>query len=375
MWNQITIDAVQACSSRPLFTVDHAVDRLEEMTGALTGLSDSQGQNPVRAFNDIYLQITKRTRDNIKLGVYADAAFMKILGVEFAKLYIRALNDWTRGAPVPAAWKQLFVLEHDGQRHTDFEGALLGVNAHINRDLTYALLYAAYRARKTQDWRCRRNDYGLVNDVFIEELDPIVNGLIESLANKPWKFMWKFVDACLGGLDEKMMFQAIVQFRSRAWKRAEDFWAAAPAFKPPATFERSRFSACVASMVLHSHTFDRGPFTLLGVDETASSPQSHRLLTDLETALPTAGEILVGSDFLSVHYSETTVKVTSPNRRIGGQWEAKPEDLYTLFGSRWLDKTLTAEPRSTFDTETLARTAETLSTHRSFITELGQTQP
>lgn len=370
-WNQAIQTAVLDTIDRPLLTIQDVVELLEETSEALDDLTDEYGQNPVRAFNILYTNITRAVRDNIASGVYTDPEFMEILDVEFAKLYFQAIKQWLEGDDVPIAWEHLFLLEDDGYGHTDFEGALLGVNAHINRDLTYALINAEARAPKTVDLEARERDFELINDIFVDQLNDIVNALIASLTNRPWKFLWKFVDTSLGVVDETMMSLAIVKFRARAWKRAENFWKVSGPTERPIYKDRSKLSAHLASLILNVHAFDTGPFVVIDPDYQTSATKRSRPDYELFRLLPAAGEILLGSDLLSIEIKQTKITVSSPNQQIDGSWQGNQSELHTLFDSLWLHRAIDAEPEADFDPHELTRTAKVVSIYRSSLPQRG----
>lgn len=128
-WDQQTRIAVGRAASQNLESVEDVVQTLSGTGQALQGLDVGSTINPVRAFNDLYLKITTDVLKHLNDGTYHDPEFMEALDIEFGRLYFEALHSWSEDRIVPVAWAKLFLMEHDGERHSPFEGALLGVNA------------------------------------------------------------------------------------------------------------------------------------------------------------------------------------------------------------------------------------------------------
>lgn len=222
MWNSQTTRQIRLLTERPPETLDGVVGRLQWMNLALAGLDDSARSNPVRAFNAVYLRITEGVRDLARSGEFRDRDFMEALDVEFARLYFSALHSWTVDRSSAAAWAYLFELEHMGERHSDLEGAVLGVNAHINHDLRIALV-RTNRLKPCPSPTAtitRRRDYELINDLFKEAIDPVFDQLTAKLPG-PKSVIWQIVDILSGPLDELIFHAAVVKCREMAWDLAQ----------------------------------------------------------------------------------------------------------------------------------------------------------
>ncbi|MFR9803557.1 DUF5995 family protein [Pseudonocardia sp. RS010] len=157
------------------------VTTIKEVVAALGAIRDASAADVVRpdvdgisAFSRLYTIITQNVLDTVEgrkpARAFTDPAFLTMLDVEFAKRYLNAIHAWeTEPRSAPRAWRVLFDRRRaPGIRHVNFAAA--GVNAHVNFDLTYALL---------ETWktfppnRARRKDYNAVNDIFAEEMDEL----------------------------------------------------------------------------------------------------------------------------------------------------------------------------------------------------------
>ena len=97
------------------------------------------GDDGLKWFNLLYLLVTKQVRDNPPATGFADPIWLTRLDVVFANFYFRAIASFLNQAPTPSSWQALFEARHrSGIERIQF--ALAGMNAHINHDLSLALL-------------------------------------------------------------------------------------------------------------------------------------------------------------------------------------------------------------------------------------------
>jgi hypothetical protein len=110
----------------------------------------------------MYLRVTQAVgRDEAEKASFADRPYLAHLDAVFARLYFDAFDAWTEGrhAAVPAAWQQAFQMA-DAKRVNGVGDLLLGMNAHISRDLPFAV--AAIGGLDAG----RRRSFGQVNAVL-----------------------------------------------------------------------------------------------------------------------------------------------------------------------------------------------------------------
>lgn len=101
-------------------------------------------------FTRLYLRTTEAFRAAAAAGRFHDRAAIVHFGAWFARLHFRAEDDWQAGrrADVPGAWQVAF--EAAGGRSVRSMGdLLLGMNAHISRDLAYTVADVAGRSPAT----------------------------------------------------------------------------------------------------------------------------------------------------------------------------------------------------------------------------------
>ena len=88
----------------------------------------------------MYRDLSREVRASVRAHRYRSPAFVTHLDAVFAALYFHALDTWRAGdhAGVPRAWRMAFAAAAD-RRVSALGDMLLGMNAHISRDLPYAL--------------------------------------------------------------------------------------------------------------------------------------------------------------------------------------------------------------------------------------------
>src|SRR5439155_13117267 len=119
-------------------------------------------------------------------GFFSDLAWINHEDAVFGKLYFQAYDRYQAGRPVPAAWRIAF----DAAKSPNLTGIgdlLLGMNAHIDRDLPYAL---ADVGLVKPDGSSRKADHDKVN-LF---LDRVIDPLQKELARR-YDAMFAYADA------------------------------------------------------------------------------------------------------------------------------------------------------------------------------------
>ncbi|MGY1650504.1 DUF5995 family protein [Geodermatophilus sp. SYSU D01119] len=113
--------------------VDELVARMQRLLDGLEAARD-----PARFFLGTYLRTTQAVGAAIDEGLFEDAGWVTDWDVDFAGLYLDALEAHRRDpASPPAPWREAFGADPA----TRPEGhVLLGMNAHINYDLPQSLV-------------------------------------------------------------------------------------------------------------------------------------------------------------------------------------------------------------------------------------------
>jgi hypothetical protein len=205
------------CTAGRLRCVDRVI---REMTKRFNRLADRCDHDAV--FSLTYLRTTEEyRRATTTPGFFEDAAFVNHEDAVFASYYFAAYDDWHGGhrGRVPLAWR--IALDAADRRQVSGTGnMLLGMSAHINRDLPYVL---AGIGLAKPDGSSRKPDHDKVN----EFLNRVTDELVPELARR---FDPTVDDSALPTtLDDFVAFQAIPAMREGAWRNAERLANAATA--------------------------------------------------------------------------------------------------------------------------------------------------
>jgi hypothetical protein len=132
-------DAMAALLRDQPTDIGGVIAKLQDVQAILDDLPPSPTNNRVAAFNALYLTITKRVEGALDTTA-TSPEFLELLDVEFANRYFAALDLWNHDDDAtPDVWEVVFKRARD-LNVTRLVAAMLGVNAHINHDLSLALI-------------------------------------------------------------------------------------------------------------------------------------------------------------------------------------------------------------------------------------------
>lgn len=161
-----------------------------EMTRRLNALAATCSHDA--PFAVTYLQVSSEVEQSVRLRRYQEPGYVAHLDAVFATLYFHASDAWRRGdlAQVPRVWQIAFAAAAQ-HRVSALGDMLLGMNAHISRDLPYAIAAVGLRhadgTDATADVIAVNNDIARAQDPMLraiaERFDPTVNDV---LAGQTW---------------------------------------------------------------------------------------------------------------------------------------------------------------------------------------------
>jgi Family of unknown function (DUF5995) len=207
-----SVALAEIISARKPKTIAGVIDRLRALD---TILDDRDG---VSWFVKLYLEVTEAVGVAIVPGAFRDPAFLARLDVTFANLFFDALQRATRKpSTTPRAWAPLFEARVN-RGIAPIQFALVGMNAHINRDLPLALVSA-----------CEAAGVDLKRAAPEQADFERVNALLEATEERvKTQFTTGFVgvvDAALGDVDDRVAMWNVARAREAAWVQAETLWA------------------------------------------------------------------------------------------------------------------------------------------------------
>jgi hypothetical protein len=190
---------------------------IRQMTRRLDQLASSCDHDAI--FSLTYLRVTEEYRRTIDTPFFDDTPFVNHEDTVFAHYYFAAYDAWAAGdvADVPPAWRIAFDAAQDHQVSASGD-LLLGINAHVQRDLPFVLYSIGLVA---PDGTSRKQDHDRVDEI----LNRVSDDVIAEIARR---FDPTIDDTNLPTtLDDFAVFQTLVAWRESAWRDAEAL-AAAP---------------------------------------------------------------------------------------------------------------------------------------------------
>ena len=170
-------------------------------------------------FSLSYLRTTQTYLETAETpGFYSDPAFVNHEDAAFASLYFSAYDAWAAGrsSAVPPAWQVAFRAA-ERKQVTGSGDLLLGISAHVNRDLPFVLASLGLVA---PDGSSRKGDHDRINVMLNRVQEPL-------LAEQAARFDPDMaVPATPYGLGYTGLMQTLMAWREAAWRSAERLVAA-----------------------------------------------------------------------------------------------------------------------------------------------------
>jgi Family of unknown function (DUF5995) len=226
---------LQIVTSTPS-SIDEVIQLMEKLDSALAA------NDGLRWFNLLYLKVTQHIRDNPPQGGWQNPVWLTRLDVIFANLYFAALADFLAGKPIPSSWEALFeARERAGTDRIQF--ALAGMNAHINHDLSFALLRIDDEMHKGFDQNTpEHQDYehvnGLLEAVLPLALQFLATGILGQIAQDTDK------------IGKMLAIWNIRVARDLAWEFAEHLRGLPGFARDFATKSQDSFTGAIGRMLL-----------------------------------------------------------------------------------------------------------------------------
>lgn len=216
---------------------------IAEMEARVAPLDASCSHNVM--FGLMYLRTTEEYRRSaLTPGFFTDPAFINHQDAGFAKQYFDAWDSYRAGdlAHTPKAWQIAFKAA-DQKKVAGLGNMLLGMSAHVNRDLPHIL---AQIGLVKPDGTSRKPDHDKVNQFLNLVLEPLMD---EAAA----RFDPSVDDGQVDGttIDETGMLQILVGWRELAWRNAELLVnAPTPAARALVEAEIERVAAIEANLIV-----------------------------------------------------------------------------------------------------------------------------
>lgn len=198
---------IVAMVAEPYSSPAETRQRLWDLHSVFEARDDSRA-----VFLSIYARMTSAVADRITRGEFADPDWVADYLVAFANLYRVAVHDYEldRLDRVVDPWQLAFRTAECADSLV-IQDAALGVNAHINYDLAYALVEAGTVPNRSQKYA----DHRAVTEV--------IRGLVaeaQTTLAREYAAGIRTIDETLGSLDDWLTVFTIDECRESAWRNA-----------------------------------------------------------------------------------------------------------------------------------------------------------
>jgi hypothetical protein len=169
-------------------------------------------------FLQCYLLMTRNMFAAIDMGEFSDSAWVRSLLNRFAQHYFDALDAYEHD---PDSTLKVWLITHKAAERADTlvtQNLMLGINAHINYDLVFALvemLEDEWPALSPEQRRARYVDHSHVNHVIGRTIDAVQDHVISRLVPA-----FCIVDKALGPVDEWATTRLVTRWRDTVWDQA-----------------------------------------------------------------------------------------------------------------------------------------------------------
>jgi Family of unknown function (DUF5995) len=193
--------------SAPYRSLDDVVDGLGTLEADLRAREDRRS-----IFVTLYGIVSVAMRDQAASGAFDDPSWVQRYAVGFANLYREAFERYEAGdrANLAKAWRLAFDAAGGG-RTLVLQDLLLGVNAHVNHDLPYALTGVSIDPDRASRYR----DHTAVNRILASVTDRATARIAALYAPG-----LSGLDDCAGEIDELLSRFSLEVARESAWESA-----------------------------------------------------------------------------------------------------------------------------------------------------------
>ena len=184
--------------------IDEVLERLDTIIGEAKTSPSRLGFFPA-----IYRQVTFRVKQGIETDYFDDSDRMDTYTTQFANRYLTALEANQTSQDLPRSWKIAFETANEASAII-IQHILLGMNAHINYDLTVVTAEMGADSSLPD----LEADYNRINDILASVLDE-VQAKIGQVSP-----LFDILDRVGGNADEMIINFSLKKARRKAWKKA-----------------------------------------------------------------------------------------------------------------------------------------------------------
>lgn len=167
----------------------------------------------VRGFNSLYLAVTRAVGKEYDEQPFEDPVFFSKLAPTFAGLYFDAMAAATAKRKPSRVWEPMFEKRFESHI-APLQFAIAGMNAHINHDLSLALVSTTKELGLSLDLDTpHHRDHMRVNVTLARVMQEVKGDLETGVVPE--------IDTALGTLDDVIANWSIEAARNNAWTQAQ----------------------------------------------------------------------------------------------------------------------------------------------------------
>lgn len=206
-------NSANVCDSGQIQCVDIVINEMQRRFAPLAASCDHNA-----LFALLYLRVTQTYRQEVGAdpNFFSDNNFVNHEDIVFADRYFDAFDNYASGrlSLVPQAWQIAFKAA-EAHAVSGTGNLLLGVNAHVQRDLPFVL--AAIGLVKP-DGTSRKPDHDKVNQILYDAYGPAIS---EGAARFDPSINMNLPSPLVTALGNQTFFQTVEAWRETAWRNAE----------------------------------------------------------------------------------------------------------------------------------------------------------
>lgn len=194
-------------------TTDPVLSKMDQYVAKWKSVQDSR-----YVFLSCYYLMSSNMVLALKNKEFNDEVWVKKLLDHFADYYFKGVTCYDCGDRTPKVWEYAHKASLDKDL-SEIQLLLVGVNAHINYDLVFALydmLQPEWDALSDLQKKQRYQDHRHVNTVIAKTIDRVQDEVLEPLnPNLDW------IDRLFGRVDEYLISRLITNWREKVWENAQ----------------------------------------------------------------------------------------------------------------------------------------------------------
>ena len=205
--NTVQPGPVSYCRTAAISCIDETIRRMQALRARL-------GCDHRAVFATTYLLLTEEIRKTVvnEPHFYDDNEWLLYLDTLFAKYYFDTNWIHDAGKRVPEAWEIAFNTAAHGDANAG-QDLLLGINAHVQRDMAYVMADEGLRMR---DGRSRKPDHDKGNDILQRGYEPIVKAIAEQ-----YDPLISTSNSEATPVDNMAGLETVKEWREGVWRNAE----------------------------------------------------------------------------------------------------------------------------------------------------------